>query len=427
MRRWLLLPWLLCLTTLSLAQGGLYNLPQPYADPVSTSGSIALTRAGRVISTQPLNDTVSIIGLDGSLEAEFELVGARGVVILPDNLRALVVGDSQVLQINLNDNSAQTLLDNAGGAFVVADNTQAYLSQPGRSQVLAFNLENPAGQQIIPTPADPAGLALWGDFLYVTHERSGQFSLIYRPSGEVVRTIQPTTNGTQAQSVTLDAIQGLAYLPISRANPATEYSDNRFVPLVAVIDLRTLQTTRLINLIAADRYLSQPVAAALNQNRTQLAIAHAGSDSVTVLDIASGTAAAHLTTDAAPHGIAFNRAFTRLYVPSRTENSVTVHNTRFFALDDVIPATDTFLSPAIRLGARLYYAADKTVNCAGCHLHGNGDGREWFGAVTPPLSAPFETDFLEAHMAQVQPGRSALDDVELQALISYLEEAGHDE
>jgi DNA-binding beta-propeller fold protein YncE len=426
MRRWLILPWLLCLTTLTLAQGGLYNLPQPYADPVSTSGSIALTRAGRIISTQPLSNTVSIIGLDGSLEAEFELDGARGVVILPDNLRALAVGEARVLQINLNDNSVQTLLEATGGAFIVADDEQAYLSQPERAQVLAFNLDNPADRQIIPTPADPAGLALWGDFLYVTHERSGQFSLIYRPSGEVVRTIQPTANGTQARSVALDAIQGVAYLPLSRANPATDYTDNRFVPLVAVIDLRTLQITRLINLIVADRYLSQPVAAALNQNRTELVIAHAGSDSLTVIDIASGTAAAHLQTDAAPHGVAFNRAFTRLYASSRVENSVTVHNTRFFALDDVLPATDTLLSPALRLGARLYHTADKTVSCAGCHHDGSGDGREWFGADTPPLSAPYDPAFLESHMQQVQPNRPALDSVEVQALVAYLEQLASD-
>jgi DNA-binding beta-propeller fold protein YncE len=421
MRRWLILPWLLCLTTLSMAQGGLYDIPQPFTESASESSTIALTRAGRVISTQPLTHTVSVIGLDGTLEAEFDLQRARGVTILPDNRRALAVGDNQLLQINLSDNTAQTLSAAAGGAYVVARDDVAYVSQPDSSQVLQINLNNPSQISVIPTPPQPAGLALWGNFLYVTHVRSGQFSLIYTPTGEVVRTIQPTAGATLAEAIALDTIDGLAYLPLSRANPSAIRTDNRFVPLVAVVDLRTLQTTRLINLIVADRYVSYPVAAALNQNRTQLAIAHAGSDSVTVLDIEEGIAAAHMATDGAPHGIAYNRGYTRLYTSSRIESSVMVHDTRFFAIEDIIPATEKLAVPGLVAGAQTYYRADRTVSCVSCHLQGAGDGREWFGSVTPALSAPYDVDALRAHIAQVQPNRPPLDAIAIQSLIQYLQ------
>jgi DNA-binding beta-propeller fold protein YncE len=405
-----------------MAQGGLYDIPQPFAEPASESSTIALTRAGRVISTQPLTDTVSVIGLDGTLEAEFDLQGARGVAILPDNLRALVVGDSQLLQISLSDNTSQMLSEAAGGAYVVADDEMAYVSQPDSSQVLQIDLNNPARIRAIPTPPQPMGLALWGDFLYVTHFADGQFSLIYTPTGDVVRTIQLTADATLAEAIALDTIAGVAYLPLSRANPSATHTDNRFVPLVAVVDLRTLQITRLMNLIVADRYVSYPVAAALNQNRTQLAVAHAGSDSVTVLAIDDGIAAAHLSTDGAPHGIAYNRGYTRLYTPSRIESSVTVHDTRFFAIEDVIPATGELPAAGLIAGAQAYYRADRTVSCVSCHLRGAGDGREWFGSVTPALNASsYDADALRAHIAQVQPNRAPLSPVDIQVLIEYLQ------
>ena len=41
----------------------------------------------------------------------------------------------------------------------------------------------------IPTPPLPTGLAIWGDFLYVTHFWSGQVSLIYLPMRQVVETV----------------------------------------------------------------------------------------------------------------------------------------------------------------------------------------------------------------------------------------------
>src|SRR5690606_27094654 len=86
---------------------------------------------------------------------------------------------------------AGTLVDTIplGGALpyaVVTDrNDLAYVSMMGSDEVLVVSLTGGGVIERIAVDSRPAGLSLWGDFLYVTHFWSSDVSLVYLPQGRV--------------------------------------------------------------------------------------------------------------------------------------------------------------------------------------------------------------------------------------------------
>ncbi|MDQ7033868.1 MAG: hypothetical protein Q9P01_03235 [Anaerolineae bacterium] len=263
---------LFTLITVAQAQR-LYDIPAPFAETPSTSGTMTLTRLGRIISSNPFVHRLSIIGLDRTIEAEFDIgQNPRGVVITPDNLRVLAVSDGTLTIISLQDNTVSASYRIGGEPYgVVANNETAYVSLRDSDEVIAVNLESGRITERFPTPANPTALALWGDFLYVTHFWTGEFSLIYLPIGEVVRTIQLHPQATLAQSIEIDPISGRAFLPMTIANTTGRLA-NRLIPMLYVVDLENLQVEESINLVVADRPVNMPFAVVQPSNRSRLYI-----------------------------------------------------------------------------------------------------------------------------------------------------------
>ena len=423
----------LLITTVS-AQRGIYSLPEPYGDVVTISSTITRTGAGRILMSNTLTDTVTLFDLDRTIMAEFAIgLNPNGVAIVPDNRRAVAVSESSLAVISLESNELIAGYEIEGLPFgIVADETFAYISLQETDEVIVVNLEDGTIETRITTPDSPSGLAKWGDFLYVTHFWTGEFSLIYLPTAEVVRTIRPNPQGSLFASVEINPINGIAYLAQSIANDSDDSTaGNRIIPMLYEVDLRLMAVIRSINLASADRNVNMPYAVRQPSNRRRLYVAHAGSNSVSVLNLDTGEADNHFETGSNPDGMVFSRDFTLIYTADNLDAGVSVFDTRFFGLVDQIPASTVSIDPQEQIGTRLFNTAldaqlssNGLISCASCHHAGQSDGRFWTDNITPLASrfSNIDADWLNDHIETLQGGTGfAREGIDMDALIAYLD------
>ncbi len=442
----LLLCWALPLAAQDDAPLPLYALPDPAQHVVSTSTTAALTAAGRVVTVNPLLDTVSIVEpLSTQIAAEITVDPEPfSVAITPDSMRALVVsragGSLSVIDLTLLERAAHYPLGEQPFAVVAADNASAYVSLLGEAAVLRLDLADGRVLERIETPAEPAGLALWGDFLYVTHFWSGQLSLIYRPDAAVVRTIDTAAGAGFAPSLSIDARAGLAYLPQSISNPDARLrtAQNTLIPAVQVIDLATFDLRRDQRLLPglSGPLVNAPYDTLLDVAANRLYVAQAGSSAVSVIDLSTGLAIAHVPVGQQPRSLLFSRDGLTVYVHDAFDATLSMIETRFFSTTDALPVSSSSPPFALELGARLFYGADDprlsagAVSCANCHEGGLSDGRAWNGRITPalrelPVQNWADWDGLNDHIRDLQGGAGFVEDdaqdaMDRDALVAYL-------
>jgi YVTN family beta-propeller protein len=199
----------------------------------------------------------------------------------------------------------------------------------------------------------PAGLVLWGDFLYITHFWSGQISLIYLPQGRMIQSVRTGMDTAIFQAMEPDVSRGLAYLPQTRLNAqnvALTYDTTAF-PVVNVVNLRDLSVLRTerISLDTADRPVNMPFAVALDRFNLRLYVANAGSDNVSVIDLTTGQARGHVAVGVNPRGILLNRDNSLLYVHNVLDGTVTTVQTNDLQVLDVLPITNLMVSADVLL------------------------------------------------------------------------------
>jgi YVTN family beta-propeller protein len=388
----------------------LYFLPDARTNRAYISNTLALTNDGRtLIATNMLNGTISIISVaianQGQVQAEIP-VGRdpRGLALTPDNSRVVVVnrGDNTLSVINMADQSPAGTI-NLGGALpyaiVIPDNEMAYVTLQGSNEVVVISLSSQQVMQRIPVPSRPAGLALWGDVLYVTHFETGQVSLIYVPSGRVIETVSTGIDVGASQMIELDVTRGVAYLPETRSNVQnTRFTfDSIVFPVVNVLDLHnlTLQPEMRITLDTADRPVNMPFATALDRFRNWLFVANAGSNDVSVIDLKNGLARAHIDVGSNPRGLLLNRDNSFLFVHNVLDGTITVIDTDRMESVDVLPISNPAVPVDILLGAQFFHSAvdprlsaERWVSCANCHFDGLPDGRTWQGFADGPRNTP---------------------------------------
>jgi len=384
----------------------LYALPDARSNPLATSNSLAFSDASRLlVAVNPLNDTVSIVApVSGELRSELQVGDdPRGVAITDDGAQAVVVnrGDASLTLFNIQAAQLQGEIPLGGiwayGIVISEDNT-AYVSMQGSDEIVVVDLLTETVTQRIPTPPLPTGLALWGDFLYVTHLWSGDVSLIYLPQSQVVETVRTGAGLTPALDI--DITRGLAYLPQTRSyadNPALTY-DTTVFPVVNVLTLAGLniQRQQRINLETADRPVNMPFAVQVDTNRRWVYTANAGSDDISVVEIESGRALAHIDVGANPRGLLLNGDNSILYVHNVIDGTVSVINTSSLAVVDTIPiSTQLSISVDVLIGADLFHSANderlangQWLSCATCHLDGLTDGRTWADFPGGPRNTP---------------------------------------
>ncbi len=385
----------------------LYALPDGRTNRPTTSSTIALAGDGRtIVAANMINNTATIvIPTYNQVVAEIP-VGRdpRSAAITPDESRALVTNrtDGTLSVIDMLGRSVTATIPLGVGTLpygVVAQNNAAYVSLLGSDQIALVDLvENRLGGLIDVSDA-PAGLALWGDFLYVTHLWSGELSLIYLPTRRVIETRRTGVDTALFQSIELDITRGLAYFPQTRLNaqnPALTYDTIAF-PVVNVMDLRALSMLGgdRVALDTADRPVNLPFAIALDRFARRLYVANAGSDDVSVIDLATSEARAHIAVGANPRGILLNRDNTLLYVHNALDGTLSMISTADFSVLDVMPIVNLNTPLEQVLGAQLFHSAvdprmsaDPVISCATCHFDGLSDGRVWVGYPDGPRNTP---------------------------------------
>lgn len=404
------MPALLALLLCTLAAGSaaqdqpsLYTLPDAQAR-IASSGSVVAAGDGLLITANMLNNSATFVDLySGERDVEVPVgTDPRSVALTPDGTHVVVAnrGSGDITVLNLKDRVAVATIPVGllPYGIVMLDDTRALVALQGTSEIVVVDLPSAAITQRIPTLRDPAGLALWGDFLYVTHLWSGRFSLIYLPQGQVVRTISTGNDTALSQSIHVDTARGLAYLPQTRLNSrnAALTFDTTVFPVVNVVDLRTLTLLprSRIALDTAARPVNMPFSTVLDTAKRWLYVANAGSDNVTIVDLTTGLSVGSVRTGYNPRGVLLSRDAGTLYVHNMIEGTITVYDTRSSTTSDVIPLSDLSIPADIQLGALLFHSAngrlsaDGWISCASCHFDGQSDGRVWRGFEGGPRNGP---------------------------------------
>ncbi|MEL6148435.1 MAG: hypothetical protein AAFR56_02340 [Chloroflexota bacterium] len=385
----------------------LFALPDARTNVAFTSNTIAFNDINRLLMVaNALSDTVSVVApVSGELRNQIEVGNdPRSVAVTTDGGRALIAnrGDATLSVYDFQLDSVVDTIELGGRwayGVVTSGNEIAYVSLQGSNEVVVVDLINREVTDRITTPALPTGLALWGDFLYVTHMWSGEVSLIYLPQLRVVDTI--ATGAGMTPTMAIDITRGLAYLPQTRSystNPAATY-DTRVFPVVNVLALNgfNIENRAHIPLNTADRPVNTPFAAEVDPFRRWVYVANAGSNDVSVIEIESGRALANIEVGANPRGLLLNNNNTQLFIHNTIDGTLAVVDTATFDTIDTIPIDTQFtLSADVLIGAELFHnasdarlAEDRWISCANCHLDGLADGQTWHdfpgGARNTPL------------------------------------------
>lgn len=383
----------------------LFALPASAAYRAFTSSSIAVrpddTRI--VAAVNPLSASVTFANPSlGQVLAEYAVApDPRGVTFTLDGTRALVVSrtDSIVTVFDTaaaiapargdDPITARIALDGIWAYAIVADNARAFVSLMGSDAIAEIDLATQTVTRYLPMPDAPAGLMLWGDFLYVTHFWSGDLSLIYLPHHRLIATVPTGADTALSQAIVPDITRGIAYLPATRLNvsaPDLVY-DSAALPVVNVVDLRglTLLPSQRIALNEIDRPVNLPLAAAVDRFAQRLYVASSGSNRISVIDLTDGRARAQIPVGSGPRGVVLNADNTRLYVHNLLENSITTITTANLEIEDtLVISSQVRVSTDVLLGMQAFHTAadprlttDSGLSCATCHFDGMSDGRVW--------------------------------------------------
>lgn len=395
----------------------LYAVPNASLNREYTSGTLALAEDGRtLVASNMLNDTISVISVlvptQAQLQAEIN-VGRdpRGLAVTPDSRWVLVAnrGADSLAFVDLRERRFHSSLPLGGSApyaVVSGSNDIAYVSMQGSDEVVIVDIPN---QQVIgrmPVPAQPAGLALYGDFLYVTHFWSGDVTLLYLPQRRIIETTSTGVDTGLSQSIQLDITRGVAYLPQTRSNAQNRELtfDTIVFPVVNVIDLRNLSVLprNRVTLDTADRPVNMPFDAALDRFRNWLFVANAGTNDISVIDINTGLARANIKVGSNPRGILLNRDNAYVFAHNTLDGTLTIIDTNTLRPIDVLPISNLLVPVDTLFGSQFFYgatdtrlAADGWVSCANCHFDGMPDGRTWAGFADGPRQTPPLYNLLE--------------------------------
>lgn len=373
----------------------LYDLPNNAVPRISST--LALSSDGRLlVAANSFNDTISLV-LPSSGEIIADIVvgdDPRSTALTPTATEAFVTsradGTLTVVDIATRSVSRTFPVGILPNAVVINEAGQVFVSLQGSAEVVQVDSASGAILRRIATPPLPTGLALWGDFLYVTHLWSGQLSLIYLPLGEVVRTVTLGGDASLLHSLVINPATGQAYLPHSRSNahnPALTY-DSAVFAVVNVLDLRDMRVRREARLAleSADRPVNMPFAAALDVRGTTLFVVNAGSNDLSIIDLTTGLARGHLALGSSPRGILLNRDGSTAFIHNVLDGTITSVDTRSLEVLDVLPISTSTIPVDVLIGAELFHSADDArlsangwVSCATCHFDGQSDGRVWRG------------------------------------------------
>jgi YVTN family beta-propeller protein len=165
--------------------------------------------------------------------------------------------------------------------------------------------------------------------------------------------------------------------------------DTSVFPKVSVLNLETgsHQSSEHVSLPETDRPVGLPWDVALAQGDTELWVVNAASNDVSVVDISNPTSpsrVANVPVGDNPRGIVLGPDGITAYVNNTLAGTVSVIDTKAYAVTAVITVTDIPLPPILLHGKRLYHSSARSdlaqarwISCNTCHVEGEHDGRTW--------------------------------------------------
>jgi YVTN family beta-propeller protein len=375
----------------------LFALPNAANHRDRSSGSMALGSDGiTIVAANMLSNTATIVvPVQERIVAEVAVGNdPRNVAFTPNGALALVTnrGDGTLSVIDVR--SATVVNTIPLGAYpygvVSDDDGRAYVTLQGEGAIAEVDLVNSVVTRRFRAPGMPSGLAIWGDFLYVTHFWTGEISLIYLPSGATVARVATGGSNSIAQSLTLDITRGIAYLPQTHNRPqnAALTYDGAQRPVVDVINLQDMRTLReaRVSLDQSDRPVNMPFALALDRFQQRIYVVNAGSNALSVIDLDDGSLRGHIEVGTSPRGVLLNRDNTLVFVHNVFDATIMTLDTSELDVIDVLPISTATIPTEQFIGAQLFYGATdgrssraEWLTCANCHFDGMSDGRVWAG------------------------------------------------
>lgn len=369
------------------------------SDPVSSSfrrsSPIAMSMSGELLAVvNPDSNSISLI--EPSTPAVREIPVGRNpqTAYLSDDARRAYVtnaGDDTVAIVDLQQGAVTATIRTCRDPFgVVAHDRFLYVSCFADSRIAILDTGALEQAATIEVELDPRGVALSPDgrTLYVTHFTSGKVTIINTETRSVETVITTGLDTNLSQALWIDASAERLYLPQTRSNasnPALLF-DTTVFPIVSVVDLKTrapIPSAR-VAIDIADRPVGIPIDAVVTSSR-KLYVVHAASNDLSVIDLNTGFARAHLGVGDNPRGLAISPDEKRLYVANTLAGTISVVDAEADRVLETIKVTDIPLPPSILRGKRLFnssadprLAKDRWISCASCHFDGTMDRRTWF-------------------------------------------------
>ena len=380
----------------------------PSSDPVSAS-AVAVSPDGKlVVAVNPDSDTITLVdAITLKVLAEIPVGDdPRTLSITPNSQMVLVTnhGEATLSMVDLGKfNEVSRYSVGAMPYGVVTDGVHAFVTEFALGSVSVIDLATGELLARMSVSPFPSGLALSSNrqSLYVTHLFSGQVTFIDTQTLSVKGTVSTGADTNLSQFIILTPDGTEAYLPQTRSNVTNTalLFDTTVFPIVNVLDLvalgkgeaRPLLVRKRITLDTADEPVNMPFAIALSPDGNTLYLSNAGSDDVSVINLANNRGLAHIQVGANPRGIAITPDGAKLFVNNVLDGMLSVIDTTTHAVTDTIMLTQIPLTDTILLGKRLFNSAaepvlttDNWISCATCHFDGMMDARTWLGFPDGP-------------------------------------------
>ena len=381
--------------------------------PVSSSAVAVSPNGALVAAVNPDSDSITLVDAQGLRLIKEISVGdePRTLAFTPDSRLVLVAnrGSANVSVVAVEDFT--TVADIPVGPMpygVVTDGQRAFVAEFALGNIGIIDLSRQTLVERVEVAPFPAGLALETNRedgrgiegrLLVTHMFSGQVSAIDVSTLAItaIASAEEGTNLSQSVAVSSDGMK--AYLPQTHSNTTnTDLSfDTTVLPVVNVLDLSeySLLSGQRIAIDTVDQPASIPIAAVVSPDGGRLYVAHAGSDNLSVIDLAANRGLANIIVGANPRGIAISPDGATLFVNNTLDGTMSIIDADTFTYIETIDLTTIPLAADVLLGKRIFNSAsspvltrDRWISCAACHFDGGMDTRTWEGFADGPRNTP---------------------------------------
>ena len=392
-------------------------MPVPTAQlasgPVSSSAVVVSPDGALVAAVNPDSDSITLVDALGLRLIKEIAVGdePQTLAFTPDSRLVLVAnrGSSDVSVVAVEDFIRVANIPVGPMPYgVVTDGRRAYVTEFALGNIGIIDLARQTLVERVKVAPFPAGLAFETDSqdgrsregrLLVTHLFSGQVSVIDVGKLTVTAVASTGEETNLSQSIAVASDGRKAYLPQTHSNTTnTDLSfDTTVLPVVNVLDLSEfiLLPAQRINIDTADQPASIPFAAVVSPDGGRLYVVHAGSDNLSVIDLAANLGLANISIGANPRGIAITPDGSTLFVNNTLDGTMSIIDAATFTYIETVDLTTIPLPVDVLLGKSIFNSAsspvlttDRWISCASCHFDAGMDTRTWEGFPDGPRNTP---------------------------------------